>query len=565
MRLHAGLLASRYRTCQGFLGTQLRRCSSASQTRKEILIKSTYPSVTLPSKNLHDFILQDADLWSDLPAQICGLTGRVLTYRGVKQLSRQFGSGLLDMGLQVGDKIAIVLPNCPEFGPILLGSVGIGVTVVPISPMFTSDEMERLFKLAPPKLVVTVDVLVDKINTALLSIKDKPMIVSLSDNTNTVALPLERITSNDGKMFDKRPTFDLSSTIAILPFSSGTTGPPKGVMLTHQNLTSSMTIFNDESSGNTMPKHIPGEVQEARVSIIPVFHIFGLTVNIFHALFHGIKMVMIAKFEPKSFTSALEQHKPSGMNLVPPLISFIAQNPAITRDNHLSNATYIGSGGAPLSNHLIKMLKDKMAPREILIKEGYGMTECPLIARSPAIPKHGSIGKLVNNTEAKVINLETSETAGPGEEGELHVQGPHVMAGYYENEQATEDAFENGWFKTGDVVYYDSEGWFYIVDRIKDMIKVKGYQVSPSELEDVIRAAPGVLDVAVIGVEHEQYGEAPKAFIVKKCAELEAAAIDEYLEDKVASYKRLAGGIVFLTELPKSPTGKILRKELRLM
>ena len=146
-----------------------------------------------------------------------------------------------------------------------------------------------------------------------------------------------------------------------------------------------------------------------------------------------------------------------------------------------------------------------MAPMEILIKEGYGMTECPLIARSPAIPKHGSIGKLVNNIEAKVVNIETGETAGPGEDGELFIKGPHIMKGYYKNEEATNEAFKDGWFKTGDVVCYDSEGWFYIVDRIKDMIKVKGYQVSPSELEDVIRGVPGVLDVAVIGVEHDKF------------------------------------------------------------
>ena len=531
--------------------------------RHEIIVKSPYPSVCLPSQDLHDYLLSGSEQWADLPAQICGNTGNIVTYAGVRQIATTFGSGLLDMGLQLGDKIALVLPNCPEFGPLLLGSVGVGVTVVPINPLLTPDEMARVFNLARPKIVVTTDILTDRISAALVDARETPMVVTISENTKTSAFPLEGITNNDGTSFEKRPRFDLSSTVAILPFSSGTTGHPKGVMLTHQNLTASMAIFNDQASGNTMPKHIPGEKQEARLSIIPVFHIMGLTVNIFHALYHGIKMVMIPKFEPRSFISALEQHKPSAMNLVPPLISFIVQNPAITRDNHLSNVIQIGSGGAPLSNQVMHMLQQKMAPREIIIKEGYGMTECPLITRSPAVPKHRSVGKLVNNMEAKVVNTKTSETAGPGQEGELFIKGPHVMRGYYKNDEATKEAFENDWFKTGDVVYYDSEGWWYIVDRIKDMIKVKGYQVAPTELEDVIRKIPGVLEVAVIGVEHDRYGEAPKAFIVKKDKRLEASSVEEYLKKKVAPYKQLVGGIVFVKELPKTATGKILRKELK--
>lgn len=545
--------------------TKFRNRFSTHQVPREIFLRSTYPSLTFPSQNLHDFIIQDFNLWSDSPAQVCGLTGRVLTYGEVKQLSRHFGSGLMDLGLEVGDKIGIVLPNCPEFGPLMLGAVALGVTVVPVSPMFTSSEMARLFSQAQPKLVITIDSHLETVNNSLVDAPTKPLVVSITENTKSSALPLTQVTSNDGKKFENRPDFCLSTTMAVLPFSSGTTGPPKGVMLTHQTLVTNMCIYNDPASGNIMTKYIPGTKQEARISIIPVFHIFGLTVNILQALIMGIKMVMMPKFEPKSFIAALEKYKPAVMNIVPPLVSFIAQSPAITRDNHLSNMYSIGSGGAPLSPHIRELLKKKMAPKEIAIREAYGMTECPLITRPPAVPKEGSIGKLLNNLEAKVVNLETGECCGPGEEGELYIKGPNVMSGYYNNEEATKEVFKDGWFHTGDVVCYDSEGWFYIVDRIKDMMKVKGYQVSPSELEDVIREVPGVLDVAIIGVHDDRLGEAPKAFIVRKSVDLEADTIHSYMEDKVAPYKKLAGGIVFLQELPKSPAGKVLRKELKTM
>ena len=196
------------------------------------------------------------------------------------------------------------------------------------------------------------------------------------------------------------------------------------------------------------------------------------------------------------------------------------------------------------------------------------MTEAPVVCRSVIDrpeEKRASVGKILSNISAKVVDLDSKKALGPNMPGELFIKGPHVMAGYFKNKEATEESFEDGWFRTGDVVYYDEEGYVYIVDRIKDMIKVKGYQVAPTELEDVIRTVPGVKDVAVIGIRDEKAGEVPKAFIVRASEDVKEEHIHKFLDDKLAKYKKLSGGIVFLEELPKSPTGKVLRKELRKM
>jgi len=297
-----------------------------------------------------------------------------------------------------------------------------------------------------------------------------------------------------------------------------------------------------------------------------MFHIFGLAYNVMQPLNVRVQMISFPKFEAETFISSLEKYQPTHLNIVPPLVMMLAMHPAITRDKHLCRAKCIASGGSPISPMIINKLKEKLHPIECELKEGYGMTEAPLVCRSTKDrpeDKRASVGKLVSNLTAKVVDIDTNTSLGPNTPGELLIKGPHVMIGYFENKEATEECFDDGWFRTGDVVYYDEEGYVFIVDRIKDMIKVKGYQVAPTELEDVIRKAPGVTDVAVIGVPDEKAGEVPKAFIVRSSEDIKEEDINNFLEDKIAKYKKLTGGISFLKELPKSPTGKVLRKELR--
>jgi len=537
----------------------------ATQNEENIL-HSSYQSVPIPTQNVSDFCLSYFDRWTNLPALVCGATGKEFSYGDVKSLSRKFGSQLMDNGLKPGDKIAVLVPNCPEFGPVLFGATGVGVTVVPISPLLTPPEIAKVLGIAEPKLIITCDPLIPLADAAQKDAANKLPVVTVSDNSTSGATPFTEFVANDGSLYDRKPNFDVTTNLAILPFSSGTTGPPKGVMLTHQNMTSAICLFNNIESGCALPPLVPGNPQPVAISVIPMFHIFGLSCNVMQPLTRGAKMVSLPKFEAVSFINTMEKYQPTVMNLVPPLVAMLALSPAITRDKHLSGAKVISSGGSPISAQIISKLREKMSPIQCELKEGYGMTEAPVVTRTTIdIPesKRGSVGKIVCNTSAKVVDLDSNKALGPNLPGELFIKGPHVMAGYFQNKEATEESFEDGWFRTGDVVYHDEDGYIYIVDRIKDMIKVKGYQVSPTELEDVIRTAPGVTDVSVIGIKDEKAGEIPKAFIVRASDDVKEEQIHQFLEDKVAKYKNLSGGIVFLQELPKSPTGKVLRKELR--
>jgi len=545
---------------------KIQKQNLATQQNEKIF-ESTFESIPIPAQNIADYCMNRFDPWLAYPAMECSVTGKMFTYADIRNMAKQFGSFLLDSGLVPGDKIAVMVPNCPEFGPLLLGSLGVGVTLVPISPMLGPKEVARLLDIAKPRMVITNDDILPSLSQALALVSADLKIgtITISDHTQSSATPFEEVLKNDGSGYDKRPNFDLDKTLGILPFSSGTTGLPKGVMLNHSKLTSSIHLTNNRQSGCARDPFDPkiNEKQFNFLSVIPMFHIFGLTMNVLQPLSAGAHSISMPKFEAPLFISILEKHQPFFMNLVPPLVMMLANHPAITKEKHLAGTRVVSSGGSPISSLVLEKLWTKLHP-DCEFKEGYGMTECPIIARTQkGGRKPNSCGKLVSNVKAKVVDLNSGDSVGVDQPGELWIKAPHVTEGYFQNEEANTDAFSDGWFRTGDVVVIDEEHNLFIVDRIKDMIKVKGYQVAPTELEDEIREAPGVADVAVIGVKDDRAGEVPKAFIVPTSKDVTEESIQEFLTARLAKYKQLKGGIVFLEALPKTPTGKILRKELR--
>ena len=296
---------------------------------------------------------------------------------------------------------------------------------------------------------------------------------------------------------------------------------------------------------------------------MPMFHAF-VNVAVFPTLRAGGQVITVPKFEPVSYIEALDRYKPTFLHLAPPVVSFLANSDKV-KPQHLESIKSIFVGAAPFGEAIAQKFLEK-APH-VVFREVWGMTETsPLVTITPEnIAKIGSCGVLLPNTEGKVIDFDTGEALGPNKRGELCVKGPQVMKGYIDNPRATEETIKSGgWLHSGDIAYYDELGRFYIVDRLKELIKVKGFQVPPAELEDLLMSHQDVLDVGVIGIPDERSGEIPFAFIVKNPnSNLSEDVIHAFVNEHVVQYKQLSGGIKFVDSIPKTPSGKILRRNLR--
>ena len=342
----------------------------------------------------------------------------------------------------------------------------------------------------------------------------------------------------------------------LLPFSSGTTGRPKGVMLTHRNFVANIKQIE--------PYGLCRGVTSS-VLVMPMFHSAGMKAWM-ECMYHGVKTVILPTFDPDLYLNSLIKYQPEWLMLAPPLVQFIANSEKVQK-KHLEKLRMVVVGAAPVGENIIKDFMKKV-PSGCEIRETWGMTELAAsgtLADTESVK--GSCGQVVPNSRIKVIDLVSGVSLGPGREntGEICYKGPQVMKGYWKNESETQMVLKNGWLHTGDIGFHDTEGNIFIIDRLKDLIKVKGYQVAPAELEDVIRGIPEVIDVAVIGIPDERNGEVPKAFIVTESGSLNAEYVEDFVEEKLSNYKKLRGGVEFVKSIPKTPSGKILKKDLKLL
>ena len=301
------------------------------------------------------------------------------------------------------------------------------------------------------------------------------------------------------------------------------------------------------------------------MAVLPFFHIYAMTTIMNLSLQMGVQVVTVPKFEPEMYLNACVKYKPTYLVMVPPLVSFLATSPMVKPQQHLASVRAMSGGAAVFGPALIEQFMEKISPHVIKFREGFGMTESSPVTHFQ--PSEGAVlggcGHPVSNTIAKVVDIDTGKALGPNEDGELCVAGPQVMKGYYKNDKATAKTIIDGWLHTGDIARYNEDGQFFIVDRLKELIKVKGLQVAPSELEDVIRRHPGVNDVAVVGVPDERAGELPRAYVVRKNRNVEEQSIIDWVAERVAPHKKLGAGVMFVETLPKNQTGKILRRELK--
>ncbi|MFT8321377.1 MAG: long-chain-fatty-acid--CoA ligase [Bacillus sp. (in: firmicutes)] len=506
--------------------------------------------------------------------------GKEWTFQYIYNKAQTLAAYLQKLGLKKGDRVAIMLPNTPQtvisFYAVLLA----GGIAVPTNPLYKEREVQFMLKDSGAQMIITLDLLYDRIQQAKVDTELKHIIVTkIQDflpfpknflysimqkkqqgksspiNENEFTHKLSNILKKPSAEVVEYPT-DFEEDIAILQYTGGTTGFPKGVMLTHQNL-----IANTSMCRQWLYRMKKGE--ERMLGIMPLFHVYGLMTVMVLSVMEIYKMILVPKFDATTTLKTIHKQKPTIFPGAPTIYIGLLNHPQIEKYD-LSSITGAISGSAPLPVEIIERFQKKTGGKLV---EGYGLTETSPVTHVNFLWDHeivkGSIGVPWPGTDAAIFSPETGQKLPAGEIGELGIKGPQVMKGYWNNPEETEKVLKDGWLLTGDVSYMDEKGYFYIVDRKKDMIIASGFNIYPREVEEVLYEHPDVEEAAVVGVQDPYRGETVKAFIVlKKGAEVSAEDLNNFMRKRIASFKvpRL---YEFRTELPKSAIGKILRRELR--
>ncbi|KAJ8683404.1 hypothetical protein QAD02_019196 [Eretmocerus hayati] len=533
------------------------------------VLESPYGEIQVPDQTLSQFIWSRAQNWKDLPAVSCGVSGRSYTFEQAQGMCDLGARSLLsNTGLKPGERMALLLPNIPEYLVAVHAGLRAGLVITFANPLYTVHELTRQFQNCKARCIVTIPQLLDAALQVAKGLDNYDCTICIGgkpDPGNKV-LGLESLLGPSKEVDLPQVS---SEDVAVLPYSSGTTGVPKGVKLTHRSLVTNIVQLSDPRLvANTDP--LGPEPQKTVLTVLPFFHIYGFNTILNYLTYWGAHLISLPKFTPQDYLRCLAEYKPSVLFVVPSLLLFLITHPEV-KPEHLQSVKTVFCGAAPMTKTLIDHFFQKIGRDDCCVSQGYGMTETsPGITVTPHSMPHtkgGSCGQLLPSTKARVIDLSTgSDVSGPQQPGELIVKGPQLMNGYLDNEAATKEVIDtDGWLHTGDVVYYDEDEYFYIVDRTKELIKVKGNQVSPTELESLILEIPGVADAAVIGIPDAVAGELPKAFVVKKPGfdKITPDHVQEFVTSKVAEYKKLAGGVSFIEAIPRNPSGKILRNELK--
>ena len=514
-----------------------------------MIFSSRFADVAIPDVPYHALILQSAAQVPDKPAFIDGPTGRTLTFAQVAGGARRVAAALAKRGFGKGDVLAIVLPNVPEYALLFHGVLMVGGIVTTANPLYTEEELAYQLGGTRAKCVVTIAPFLDKVMAAARRSGATDIFV-LGEGGG--ATPFAELLEDHGAPPAVR--LDPANDLAVLPFSSGTSGRPKAVMLTHRNLVA-ITLQVDGIGVRQFD-------ETARtLAILPFFHIYGMVVLMNFPLYRKASCVTLPRFELEPFLQVIQDRKVTHLYLVPPIVIALAKHPLVARYD-LSSVRLINSGAAPLDESVQNATAQRLGA---LVTQGYGMTETSVAIAStpdqPALVRAGSSGLLLPNMQAKIVDPASGALLGPNENGEICVRGPNVMRGYLDSPQATAETLDaDGWLRTGDIGHIDDDGYFYVVDRVKELIKYKGMQVAPSELEGVLLAHPAIADAAVIPSPDEAAGEIPKAFVVLK-GEVGAQQIMDYVAERVAPHKKIRA-VEIVDQIPKSPTGKILRRVL---
>jgi len=525
---------------------------------------------------ISEFLSRNAEKYPSKPALI--FMGRKMSFSEIDSLSSRFAQALQGIGVEKGDRVALLLPNVPQIVISYFGIWRVGATAVPINPLYSDREIEHQLSMSGATVLITLDLLASR----MLALKQKVGLQSIitCHINDYLPFPTKQIFPILKKdmyaSYRKSPgyyqfldlmkrtapavsvTYPDLNDIAIIPYTGGTTGISKGAIVSHNIISSVVQIVGawlfDMEEG-----------KEREIALFPFFHMAGFLLVMCVCLYRAWEIILVPRPDPDIALDMALKYKPSIFLAVPTIYTGILNLPKFkTADLSFIKAFF--SGAAPLPVETIQALK-AASGEKIGVIEGYGMTESTGITHMTpwrGVHKPGSVGVALPNTDMRIVDLETGEKELPiGEEGEIVFRGPQMCAGYFNMPEETDASLRNGWFHTGDIGRLDEDGFLYIVDRTKDMIIAGGYNIYPREIDEVLFEHPKVLEACVIGVPHEYRGETVKAFIVSKPGEkITPEEMDTFCRKRLAAFK-VPKIYEFVDELPKSVIGKILRKELR--
>jgi 4-coumarate--CoA ligase len=509
---------------------------------------SPLPDVEIPEVPLTSYVLERARELGDKPALIDGPTGRTMTYGELADHVASLAGGLRARGFGRGDVLAVMLPNLPEYAVLFHGVASAGGTITTINPTYTAHEVHHQLTDAGASLLVTIPMFLPVAAEGAEGTGVQQIFV-LGEATDGAASATELF----GAPLDEPVAVDPLADVVVLPYSSGTTGLSKGVMLTHHNLVANIAQVLAASGADD---------SDVIMAVLPFFHIYGMQVMMNLGLRAGATIVTMPRFDLEEFLRLHQQYGVTRSFVAPPIVVALAKHPVVDQYD-LSDVRQFFSGAAPLSAELAAEASARLGCEVV---QGYGMTEMSPVSHMTTMGgfKPGSVGVTAPSTETCIVDPESGARLGVDEDGEVWVRGPQVMLGYLNNPSATADTLDgDGWLHTGDIGHIDADGHLFIVDRLKELIKYKGFQVPPAELEALLLTHPAVADAAVIGLPDEEAGEIPVGYVVlKPGAEASTEEIQAFVAEQVAHYKQVRV-LHVVDEIPKSASGKILRRILR--
>lgn len=540
-----------------------------------------YPSdipetINYDEKPLHQFLIESAERIPEKKA--LNFLGKEMTFKEVLQQAQKLANYLQSLGLKKGDRVASMLPNSPQAVITYYGAMMAGGTVVQVNPLFTERELSYQMQNSGAKYIICLDILLPRVSAIkeetdlehvlvtriadylpfpknliypFIQKRQYNLVVKVEESEHVH--DFKNVIANTSENYEK-VEIDATKDLALLQYTGGTTGKPKGVMLTHYNLVANVQMATAWISKAEQDK-------EVVLGVLPFFHVYGMTTVMNLSIMYGAKMILLPKFEAGEVLKTIQKHKPTLFPGAPTIYIGLLNHPDIHKYNLSSiKACISGSASLPLEvqEQFESITKGKLV-------EGYGLTETsPVTHANPIWGRrvHGSIGLPWPDTDAKIVKEGTNEELPIGEVGEIVVKGPQVMKGYWNNEEATNEVLTDGWLHTGDMGKMDEDGYFYVVDRKSDMIIAGGFNIYPREIEEVLFEHPDIVEAAVIGVPDEYRGETVKAVIVpKEGVTLNEKELDKYCRKNLAAYK-VPRIYEFREELPKTIIGKVLKRQL---